>query len=75
MMPMHMDFPSDHPVEEVGRHLLAVLLKHQVSIYLSILFIWTFQVSYDGGRRIRVNGGLRGLALRGGVGGHAGQLT
>ena len=28
MMPMHMDFPSDHPVEEVGRHLLAVLLKH-----------------------------------------------
>ena len=25
---MHMDFPSDHPVEEVGRHLLAVLLKH-----------------------------------------------
>merc|ERR1719354_1109830 len=29
MMPMHVDFPSDHPVEEVGRHLLAVLLKHQ----------------------------------------------
>ena len=29
VMPMHMDFPSDHPVEEVGRHLLAVLLKHQ----------------------------------------------
>ena len=28
MMPMHMDFPADHPVEEVGRHLLAVLLKH-----------------------------------------------
>ena len=27
-MPMHMDFPADHPVEEVGRHLLAVLLKH-----------------------------------------------
>ena len=29
MMPMHMDFPADHPIEEVGRHLLAILLKHQ----------------------------------------------
>ena len=27
-MPMQMDFPSDHPVEEVGRQLLAVFLKH-----------------------------------------------
>ena len=27
-MPMHMDFPTDHPVEEVGRQLLAVFLKH-----------------------------------------------
>ncbi len=28
---MHMEFPPDHPIEEVGRNLLAVLLKHQVS--------------------------------------------
>ena len=30
MMPMQnmMQFPLDHPVEEVGRQLLAVLLKH-----------------------------------------------
>jgi hypothetical protein len=26
---MHMEFPADHPIEEVGRNLLAVLLKHQ----------------------------------------------
>ncbi|XP_022244118.1 E3 ubiquitin-protein ligase HERC2-like isoform X2 [Limulus polyphemus] len=25
---LHMDFPSEHPVEEVGRLMLAVLLKH-----------------------------------------------
>jgi hypothetical protein len=28
---MHMEFPADHPIEEVGRNLLAVLLKHQGS--------------------------------------------
>ena len=27
-MPMHMDFPQEHPVEEVGRQLFAVFLKH-----------------------------------------------
>ncbi len=26
---IHMNFPEDHPVEEVGRHLLAVLIKYQ----------------------------------------------
>jgi E3 ubiquitin-protein ligase HERC2 len=26
---MHGDFPADHPVEEVGRLLMAVLIKHQ----------------------------------------------
>ena len=27
-MPMHLEFPADHPVEEAGRQLLAALLKH-----------------------------------------------
>jgi E3 ubiquitin-protein ligase HERC2 len=26
---MHGDFPVDHPVEEVGRLLMALLIKHQ----------------------------------------------
>ena len=26
---IHMNFPEDHPVEEVGRFLLAVLIKYQ----------------------------------------------
>jgi E3 ubiquitin-protein ligase HERC2 len=36
---MHGDFPVDHPVEEVGRLLMALLIKHQGLGYQVITLI------------------------------------
>ncbi|GIY42325.1 e3 ubiquitin-protein ligase HERC2 [Caerostris extrusa] len=39
LIPVHLNFPADHPVEEVGRLLIAVLMKHlglgEMCIYLA----------------------------------------
>ena len=41
MIPMQhmMQFPPDHPVEEVGRQLMAVLIKHLGRVELEIILL------------------------------------